>query len=251
METDGGNKLDNLSTLSARLIEVEREHVKCDDGTEVDARLDLVDALGQFNTSRYRFGKALAAYKVFFTEERTWMRVADLIGRAIDRDERTIRRIIEDYEFASKVPAEAIQELEALGIDPAAKKNAPVLTNILEMPAGVVKSEPKEAVTQAVKTAKAERKAMAAKKPSQSVPSPAISEPESLSREERLRRDLRQKVRAGLTNVPNDRKPAELQAAVEEEMYEVWGMRDAIDITLTPRPSALTLDGRRKLEDAA
>lgn len=251
MKTNGGNKMDNLSSLSARLIEVEREHVKCDDGTEVDARLDLIDALGQYHGSRFSFGRALAAYKLFFVEERTWMQVAEIIGQTIGRNERTIRRIIDDYERASQVPAEAIEELEVLGIDPAAMKNAPVLTNILQMPASVVKSVPKEAVMQAVKAAKAGRKAKAAKTPSQSVPSPAISEPESLSREEKLHRDIRQRVRAGLTNVPNDRKLAELQAAVEEEMYEAWGMRDAINITLTPRPSAMTLDGRRKLEGAA
>jgi hypothetical protein len=206
------------------------------------------DTLRDYSRSRYRFGKALAAYKVFFIEGRGWVEAAKIIGRAIDRDAKTIYRIVADYERASQVPVEAIEELEALGIDPAAKKNVPVLTNILQMAAGAVKSKPKEAVTQAVKAAKAEK---AAKKPSQSVPFPAISEPESLSREEKLRRDIRQKVRAGLTNVPNDRKLAELQAAVEEEMYEVWGVQSPQTVTFTPRPSALTLDGHRKLEVAA
>ena len=72
-----------------------------------------------------------------------------------------------------------------------------------------------------------------------------------LSQEEKQRRDIRLKIQTALRNVPKDQKLAELVAALEEEMYEVWGERDAIPITLTPRPSALTIDGRRKLEAAA
>ena len=252
MESNSGNKLDKLSTLSAWLIKVEREHLKCADGAEVDARQNLVDALGQFNSSRYRFGKALAIYKEFFMEAGGWMDTANLIGHAIGRDERTIRRIIIDYQRASEVPVEAIEELEARGFDPAAKKNAPVLANILEMPTAVVKSNPKEAVAHAVKTAKAE-KATTAKKPIQSVPVTAEGTPVSapLTREEKQRFAIRLKIRAAWASIPDDKKLEELFAALMEEMHDALGMRDAIDITLTPRLSALTLDGRRKLEDAA
>ncbi len=249
METTSGNKMDKLSNLGARLLEAEREYVKCDDGADV-ARQDLLDALGQYHSSRFRFGKVLAAYKVFFAEERTWMQVAKLIGRAIDRDERTIRRIIEDYEHASQVPVEVIEELEALGVDPAAKKNAPVLTNILEMPLSDVKAELKEVVAHAVKTAKV-KKTAAVKKPNQ--PVTALETPVSapLTRVEKQRRHIRLKIQTALNDVPNDQKLVELIAALEEEMYEVWGERDSKEITLTPRPSALTIDGRRKLEVAA
>jgi len=213
-----------------------------------------MEALDQYHTSRYRFGEALATYKAFFAEGRAWMQAAELIGQAIGRDERTVRRILEDYERASRLSVEALDALETKGIDPAAKKNAPLLKIIHAMPPGDVKAEPEKAVTQAIKTvkaAKAGKKAETTKKPSQSVSVPSDTQLVLLSREEKQLRDLRQRIRAGLTDVPNDRKLAVLVAAIEEEMYEVWGERVAQEITLTPRPSALTLDGRRKLEDAA
>ena len=253
MKNDGGNKLDNLSSLSARLIEVEREHVKCEDGTEVDVRQDLIDALGQFNSSRYRFGKALAAYKVFFAEERAWMQAAEIIAQAIGCDERTVRRIVDDYVRASQAPEEAIEELEAQGLDPAAKKNAPVLASIVEMPTGQVKAKPKEAVAQAVKmvkAAKAAKKTMTAEAPTQS-DAAQVEHVSELSREEKQLLAVRSKIRTALANTPNNRKLDEILRALEEEMYEVWGLRDAVAITLTPRPSSLTIDGRRKLEVAA
>jgi hypothetical protein len=42
-----------------------------------------------------------------------------------------------------------------------------------------------------------------------------------------------------------------LIAALEEEMFEIWGERNTIEITLTPRSSTLTVDGRGKQEQAA
>ena len=254
MKSDGGNNLGNLPNLGAQLLKIELEHIKDDDGTAAGVRESIMEALPQYRNSRYQFGKLLSAYKVFFIEEGGWLATAAAIGEALGCDERTVRRIAEDYDRASKLPVEALDALQTQGIDPAAKKNAPLLKIIHAMPPGDVKAEPEKAVTQAIKTvkaAKAGKKAETTKKPSQSVSVPSDTQLVLLSREEKQLRDLRQRIRAGLTDVPNDRKLAVLVAAIEEEMYEVWGERVAQEITLTPRPSALTLDGRRKLEDAA
>ncbi len=196
-----------------------------------------MEAPGQFNSSRYRFGKALASYKVFFAEERAWMQAAELIAQAIGRNERTVRRISDDYVRASQAPAEVIEELEARRLDPAAKKNAPVLANIIEMPPVEVKAKPKEAM-QAVKTAKAAKaakKTMTAEAPTQS-DTAQVEHVSELSREEKQRFAIRSKIRAVLANIPNDRKLDEILRALEEEMYEVWGRRDA-----SPSPSRLVL----------
>ena len=72
-----------------------------------------------------------------------------------------------------------------------------------------------------------------------------------LKHEEKQRFDIRMKIRSALTNIPDDGKLAELIAALEEEIYESWGLREPFTIQITPCPSAFTLDGRRKLEVAA
>jgi hypothetical protein len=252
MEINGTNKLDNLSTLSARLREIEDGQFTDEDGTAFDAREDLVDAVKDCNSSWYRFGEALVAYKAFYVESRGWMKAAEIIGQAIHRDERTVRRVLEGYERASQIPAEAINELEVLGLDPAAKRNEPIIENLLKMPRKTVESEPKLAVEDAVNTAAAMKvNKKAAKKLVQTVDASGENRCTPLTREERLRRDTRLKIRTALSNVPDGRKLAELKAALEEEMYEAWGEREPTVITLTPRPSALTLGGLRKEKCAA
>lgn len=256
METriDGGSKVGNLPTLSAQLRDVELEHVKTNDGTEVDAREELVEALGLYHTSRYAFGRALVAYKTMFIEERGWMVVVSLIAKTIGRDESTVRRIVRDYERASQLPAEITAELAAQGIDAAAKKHAPLISNLLTLPVSAAPSDPKAVVTAAVeevKAVKAEKRAKTATKPSLSARASGDTVIVIKTPAERLRCDIRSKVRAALGNVAPDRKLTELIDALQEEMYEVWGITEPVDITLTPTPSAFTLDGRRKLESAA
>ena len=97
-----------------------------------------MEALPQYRNSRYQFGKLLSAYKVFFIEEGGWLATAAAIGEALGCDERTVRRIAEDYDRASKLPVEALDALQTQGIDPAAKKNTAIVSNLLSMPRPVV-----------------------------------------------------------------------------------------------------------------
>jgi hypothetical protein len=54
------------------------------------------------------------------------------------------------------------------------------------------------------------------------------------------------KIRTALNNIDTPRKLMELVAALEEEMFAVWGQTEPITVTITPRPSSLTLDGRKR-----
>ena len=62
---------------------------------------------------------------------------------------------------------------------------------------------------------------------------------------------VRMKIRTALTNIEADRKLSVLLAALEEEMFDVWGFTGLVTVTITPRASGLTLDGRKRREDAA
>lgn len=266
MKNTNSKSLDNLSNIVARLVEVEAEHVDNNDGGAHAARAAIVDALPRYRTSRFEFGKLLATYKAYYLEEGGWCEAAKVIAGALGCDERTIRRIIEDYERASQVPVEVLRELAARGVEPAAKKNAGMINNLVTMPSATVETDPERAVQTVVEAAagaKAEEKAQAAEKRAAAKMAKAAKKPSllasvtgnteivPLTTEERLRRETRMKIRTALTNVPDDRKLAELIAALEEEMFEVWGETVPKTITLTPHASALTLDGRRKQEVAA
>jgi hypothetical protein len=60
--------------------------------------------------------------------------VAQIIAETINRDERTIYRIIEDFERASQLSAIVLDAMEAQKIDPAAPKNAPMVQKLVTMP---------------------------------------------------------------------------------------------------------------------
>jgi hypothetical protein len=82
--------------------------------------------------SRYHLGRALQAYSQHFKEKRNWTAAAELIASAIRRNKRTVFRMIEDYEWASQLPATIIDALLDQDIDPAAGKNAPIVEELLK-----------------------------------------------------------------------------------------------------------------------
>jgi hypothetical protein len=146
------------------------------------------------------------------------MTAAKAIATAIGCDERTIRRTVNDFERVSNVPDVVIKALQQAGFDPAARKNAGMISKILRMPNKATEVNPEAAVLSAVQTVKAGRVAVAHQAP-----------------EKRRRLAVRQKIRTALTSVPVEKKLAELVAAIEEEMYTEWGLMNPIIITLTPR----------------
>jgi len=189
------------------------------------ARLSLVNALEGFRSSRYRLGQKLSTYKAFFKASQGWMAAAKAIADAIGCDERTIRRAIDDFERVSEVPDVVIKALQQAGYDPAARKNAGMISRILGMPDRAADINLEVAAMRAVQATKVAgqadrgRGAIAA----------ALLPPEK-----RRRLAVRQKIRTALTSVPTEQKLAELVAAIEEEMYLEWGQVKPITITITP-----------------
>lgn len=104
--------------------------VRTDDLGLGDARLGVVNALEQFRTSRYRLGQMLSTYKTFFGATRGWIAAAKMIASAMGCDERTLRRIVDDFEAVSSIPSVVIKALEQAGIDPAARRNARIVSKM-------------------------------------------------------------------------------------------------------------------------
>jgi hypothetical protein len=206
------------------------------------ARLSLVNALEGFRSSRYRLGQKLSEYKAFFKASQGWMVAATAIADAMGCDERTIRRIIDDFERVSDVPDVVIKALQQAGFDPAARKNAGMIAKILGMPD---KTADLDLEISATETDLATKVAEQIDR-SRGVIATAILPPEK-----RRRLAVRQKIRTALTSVPAEQKLNELVAAIEEEMYLEWGQVEPVTITITPHAPELSNSRRTTRELAA
>lgn len=239
-------KMENFSNLSARLAEIEAEHIGVNGGNAEEARETLVLALRRYRSSRFRLGKALLGYKNLFTADRGWMAAAKSIADALDCDERTVRDIISDYERTAKLPAAVIQAAQSKGIDLARRKHRPKVTAIEraieseEAPEDIDEEKAKRIVSNVLVMPSPAQRA-------QTQDDPFVP----LTREEKQRFAIRMGIRTALTNIEPDLKFVELIAALEEEMFDVWGATEPVTVTITPRASGLTLDERKRREGAA
>lgn len=238
--------MENFSNLSARLAEIEAEHIGADGGNAEEARETLVSALSQYGTSRFRLGKALAEYKKLFAADRGWMAAAKSVADALGCDERTIRNIISDYERAAELPSTIIKAAKSKGIDLARRRHS--------LKVAVIKTAiESEETPESIDEDKAERivsNVLVMPSPAQRAhfqDDPFVP----LTREEKQRFAIRMGIRTALSNIEPDRKLVELIAALEEEMFDMWGVTEPITVTITPRASGLTLDGRKRREDVA
>ena len=223
-------EIGNLTNLSVRLQKIEVGLVGDGGSGLSDARLAVVNALEQYRRSRYRLGEMLSAYRKFFLLARGWSVAAIVIAGAIGCDERTIRRIVEDYDRVSGVPALVIKSLEQLGIDPSARKNASMIAKALRMPLAAIDSAAEVSMANAIQ---------AARTSGQIVTDPTGHKPARQTREERRQIAMRRNIRTALMNVPPDRRIEEFVAALEEICFES-GHVEPIMVTITPRrlPSA-------------
>jgi hypothetical protein len=82
----------------------------------------------------YAGASATQRLRYWLRPEPGWTAAARIIAEGIDRDERTIYRIVDDYERASHLPAIVLEAMEAQRLDPAAPKNAPMVQKLMAMP---------------------------------------------------------------------------------------------------------------------
>jgi hypothetical protein len=157
-------KLDNLSTLKQLLRKLEPSQLAYDKSLR-QAREGLIGALRTYSHSRYDLGRALRAYREYFKVERAWMEAAKVIAAAIDRDEKTVFRIIEAYEKAAQLPAMTIKVMLDQDIDPAAAKHARVVEKLLRIPEPKTSEEAAADVTEAFRTLVLEKAKQASAKP--------------------------------------------------------------------------------------
>ncbi len=109
-------------------------------------RETVIAAIQAFQHSRYALGRALCAYRSYFKAEGSWTQAVKIIAENIGVGERTVYRLMEGYESASRLPQTMLEVLEEQKIDPAAGKNSDLVDNLLEMPAPKTREEAASAV---------------------------------------------------------------------------------------------------------
>jgi predicted RNase H-like nuclease (RuvC/YqgF family) len=136
----------NLPDFPTRLLRIENTYIKEISVELAHARGAVASALPSFRSSRMNFGRILRAYKVHYKAARGWTAALQVIAEGLGCDERTVDRLIKDYERASQLPPITVEAMEAQKIDPAAHRNAPVVEKLVQMSPPASREEAVEAV---------------------------------------------------------------------------------------------------------
>lgn len=149
--------LDKMSNLRTQLCKLEEPRIGCNRTDLRQAREGLIGALTAYTNRRYNLGRALRVYKDYFKAEHAWVAAAKVIGAYLQRDEKTIYRMIEDCERADRLPAITIEAMLDENIDPAKHEHADAVEELLEMPEPRTAEEAAATVATAMKQ-RSERK---------------------------------------------------------------------------------------------
>ncbi len=230
-------RLDNLSNRLEEVTSALR-------GEEAEAerrqRPAVVEVMSQYMSDRYELGKSLAQYRAVFKHEKVWVRVCEAIADAMGKDERTVRRIIADYERAKQASNTVRAAMKAEGFSPLAAKNRDLLARVIELTPKDHSPTSEEATSLVRQVLREFRKA-----PATEPPDPRDNYA-LLTPEERQFFALRLAIRRGLNDYKNADKRERLWEAIAQEACNVWGITKPFTVTITPQPGQFTVDGRKR-----
>ena len=158
-------RFDKMSNLSTELQRVEKTYIPTESAKLAQTRNSVVGGLQAFGNSRFQLGRVLRQYKMHFKSGHGWVAAAKLIAAAMDREERTVFRIIEDYERASQLPAILLEAMLEQQIEPAAAKNIDVVEALLRIPEPKTSEKASAVVREAFKTHVLQKTKKASAKP--------------------------------------------------------------------------------------
>src|ERR1035441_3387570 len=108
---------DKMSYLKAALLEIEIEHTGFNSAELTSARRSLPAALRAYTRKRFELGGILFKYRNLLKTKKCWTQAARVIANAISRDERTVYRIVKDFELAIQLDSELLSALAEQSID--------------------------------------------------------------------------------------------------------------------------------------
>jgi hypothetical protein len=227
IRTCGQDLSAQLQTITGDLTAGEKQH-------EQQTRAKMLAALQRYTASRYDLGKALAAYKDACRQKGTWVKAAKAIAEHIGRSPRTVFRIVADYDRVAGAPEPVLVAMQEQGFDPAEPKHATLLEQVTTM------TPPNPTVEQVAAVVKRSAAHLKQSKAG-----------DTMSEDERIVWSIRMDLRKRLNNVPDERKQELLERAIAEEAFEVWGVEKPLVLSITPKRSARTVFGRRRVAQGA
>jgi len=131
-------RTDRLAKLASLRLELESAEkaggLETWDLALKQSRENLVAIIEKCNNCRFDLGRVLSRYRAHFKADHHWLAAAKVIASALRVSERTDHRILEEYEPASKLPETVVEAMKEQNIDPAAGKNAGLVTELLQTP---------------------------------------------------------------------------------------------------------------------
>jgi hypothetical protein len=125
---------DKMSNLKTTLMEIEKGHIDSNGVELTETRNRLPAALQAYTQNRFDLGEILFKYRELLKPTKRWGPTARAIAAAINRDERTVYRIVKGYELAIQLSPEVLAVLAERNVDPAEPKNSRAVRKLLEMP---------------------------------------------------------------------------------------------------------------------
>ena len=224
-ETQLMTKLDKLSkTLAEESLGIPVEARE----EEIALRPLLLKALEVWDKSSFTMGRILCGYRDTYrtTGDRTWGIAEEAIAAAVGCSTRTLRRLMDLYREAAKLPETVRGAMEASGINPIKATSSKIVSNLLYM----VGSKP---VTDENEAAELVARARASDPRSNYV---------ALTREQKLIWQDRVAIRRMLGRSSTGNRFRDLIRALEQEVG-IWGITEPMDIRIIPCPDPFTIDG--------
>lgn len=226
LKTKPINELDKLSKMLgslARNIPLVKQH------EEKKIRPRLIKKLRAWGAASIETGRLLSEYREAYRAvgDREWMSVIKTIAMASGCSDRTLRRLIERYAEVAFLPESVRSELSAAGIDPMKATSGCVIGNLRQMIAPGSKTSPAQAI-ELVK--QAQPRALSDRSP-------------SLSKEQKILWNERLAVRRIIARYPDPRKIDAVINALAQELFDIYGMTEPVDVTVEPYPGPFTVDG--------
>ena len=147
MNGPGNLGFDNLATMQERLRKIEEFHIPEGHPDLQQARNGLINPAIDYRRNSFAFGRALWIYRKIFKAHQGWMEAAQVIADEVGASPRTLFRVIADYERAQGLSPAFAAELIEEQIDPAARKNAGMVNQLVRMPAPATIEEARAVVT--------------------------------------------------------------------------------------------------------
>jgi hypothetical protein len=224
------SKLDKLSkTLADESLGIPLETRN----EEFALRPLLLKALKVWDKSSFTMGRILCEYRDAYrtTGDRTWSLAEEAIAAAVGCSTRTLRRLMDRYREAAKLPDTVLDAMEASGINPIKATSSKIISNLLFLVGS--KSDPDE--EEAIEFVK---KAMAKDPRSNYVP---------LTREQKLIWQDRLATRRMLGRSNASDKLRALKRALAQELM-AWGITEPIEVKIVPCSGPFTMDGLIKVD---